>query len=749
MPFRPKPDDELKIGESTYYFAEHPAAPGVTYGQSGRRGTVYQIMNASGKAWALKVFLRQYREPRLVGQAERIESFASMPGLYACERTVLTSSQYVDLIREHRELAYAVLMPWIEGKTWMEVIVGEESLLPEQSLQYAQALIEVFVGLEERGLAHCDLSGPNTILTPANRIELVDLEEMFVPGLLPPSSLPGGSPGYAHRTAPQGLWGPESDRFAGALLLGEMLGWCDERVREAAWGEGYFEPAEMQSNCERFRILKTVLEERWGKDLADSFEQAWFSDTLRICPTFTEWLAALPETVPAFRDRGIDIEEQAHPVLESTRMELEEETWIEEEAVPAETVTAWKEVDISEATPLEEGESWTCPECGKLVKGNQGICPFCEVGRRNVKAEATRALVMEQEADPDSTRDAVGEMKSEDKSKLELESAEGKGMSALPRKYLLWGGLGALLVILICAIGGFFAVRALIGDNIEPTETVVAAVGEIATSTEVERDSPTESPTENVEAPSVTSVSTEVPDPTEPPPATDTPLPTNTPTATMVPVPEGETVHAIEEGQYYLLDLGSVATSALGWVIAPPTGQVTLEGVPFMIRTGDKVVIETQQHFLPDNPTDVVLEVDIDDPSKVYVLMVGAGGYAGVQEDWAWEEFGQIILWFEDGSNHSTPIVACENIRETWTYMDDEYGLEVCAPDGGEWVNVWQEAQDRGGEGAFAFIDRYEIDMPSSLSSSRLVAIQILDTSEEMVDSKSPSVLICGITVKE
>jgi mannose-6-phosphate isomerase-like protein (cupin superfamily) len=749
MPFRPQPDDELKIGESLYRFAEHPAAPGMAYGQSGRRGTVYQIMGASGKVWALKVFLRQYREPRLVGQAERIESYASMPGLYACDRTVLTSSQYVDLIREHRELAYAVLMPWIKGKTWMEVIVGEETLSPSESLRYAQALITVLVGLEERGLAHCDLSGPNTILTPAQRIELVDLEEMFVPGLLPPSSLPGGSPGYAHKTAPQGLWSPESDRFAGALLLGEMLGWCDKRVREAAWGEGYFEPAEMQSNCERFRVLKIVLEECWGKDLADSFEQAWFSDTLRICPTFTEWLAALPEAAPEFRDKEIEAKERAHPVPESNRKDLEEQTWIGEEAVPAETVTAWQEVEISEVASIDEGESWTCTECGKLVQGNQEICPFCEVGRRDVKAKPTKAPVTAPVADPGSPREIVGETKLEDKPKSKLESVESKGMSALPRKYLIWGGLGALLVILTCAIGGFFAVRALTGDDIKPTETVVAVAGEITTSTEVANDSPTENPTENVAVSPATTVATEVPDPTETPPATDTPLPSSTPTATMVPIPEGEYVHAIEEGRYYLLDLGSVATSALGWVITPPTGQVTLEGVPFMIRTGDKVVIETQQHFLPDNPTDVVLEVDIEGPSKVYVLMVGAGGYAGVQEDWAWEEFGQIILWFEDGSSHITPIVACENIRETWTYMHDEYGLEVCAPDGGDWVNVWQEGQDRGGEGAFAFIDRFEIDVPSALSSSRLVAIQIQDTSEEMVDSMSPSILICGITVKE
>lgn len=119
---------------------------------------------------------------------------------------------------------------------------------------------------------------------------------MYGPGLRP-TLIAAGSPGYAHRTVPQGLWAPEADRFAGAVLLAEMLGWCDERVRGAAWGENYFQPHEVQQETQRYRLLATVLEELWGAGITDVFERAWHSDTLSECATFGEWLVLLPQAV--------------------------------------------------------------------------------------------------------------------------------------------------------------------------------------------------------------------------------------------------------------------------------------------------------------------------------------------------------------------------------------------------------------------------------------------------------------------
>jgi len=373
MTFRPNPRDELRIGEAIYRIAEHPAAPGMAYGQTGRRGTVYQLLDERQGAWALKVFQRQFRKPRLVGQAERIQAYGSLPGLQACTRRVLTSRRDVELVRQHIDLVYAVLMPWIPGKTWMEIVASGSPWTPQEALERARSLVDVLTGLEEHGLAHCDLSGPNLILTPQGAIQLVDLEEMYGTDLVRPETLPGGSPGYAHKTAPEGLWHARADRFAGAVLMAEMLGWCDERVRAAAWGEGFFDPGEMQINCERYRILKRVLEERWGAQMGASFEKAWFSDSLRDCPTMAEWLARLPQKAAWVEPQGGIVE----PAPARIPAALEE------------PIAGQRDEEVPVRETDAEGSGWVCADCGRTVGRDDGVCPYCESGRRPAIREPT------------------------------------------------------------------------------------------------------------------------------------------------------------------------------------------------------------------------------------------------------------------------------------------------------------------------------------------------------------------------
>jgi hypothetical protein len=323
MSFRPNAHDELIIDGVAYRIAEHPAAPGFPYGQEGRAGIVYCLQNpATASKAALKVFKPRFRTPALVSQAEKLAAFADLPGLTVCRRTVLTRAQNADLLRQHPDLIYAVLMPWIEGPTWTEVMLEKRPLTPQQALDLARALAEVLESMEVHGLAHCDLSGPNVLLPmlagqtadrrpqtayrPPSAVELVDVEGLYAPGLPRPEALPSGSSGYAHRTAREGLWGPTADRFAGAVLLAEMLGWGDESVREACYGETYFDPAEMPAqgstgeavlrpNPPRYRTLTAALARHYGQPVADLFERAWTSETLADCPTFGEWLVALPE----------------------------------------------------------------------------------------------------------------------------------------------------------------------------------------------------------------------------------------------------------------------------------------------------------------------------------------------------------------------------------------------------------------------------------------------------------------------
>jgi hypothetical protein len=72
MAFRPNVGDELTLNGVTYRIAEHPAAPGIPYGQEGRAGIVYQLLPADRSAGfqpaALKVFRARFRTPALVSQ---------------------------------------------------------------------------------------------------------------------------------------------------------------------------------------------------------------------------------------------------------------------------------------------------------------------------------------------------------------------------------------------------------------------------------------------------------------------------------------------------------------------------------------------------------------------------------------------------------------------------------------------------------------------------------------------------------
>lgn len=316
MPFRPQVNDKLTINGVSYVVSEHPTAPGIPYGQEGRQATVYQLVTQDEEKRALKVFKARHRSPSLTTLADKLGPFAVLPGLQICHRTVLTPHCHGDLLSQHPDLAHAVLMPWIEGPTWSEVMLEKHELTPEQSLGLARSLAGALAAMEEQGLAHCDLSGPNLLLpglegVKGSLVALVDIEQLYGPGLERPELLPGGSPGYAHKTAPDGLWGVAADRFAGAVLLAEILGWCDEQVREAAWGEQYFAGEEMQKETQRSLLLTDVLRGRWGEGVAAFFRQAWQSQALADCPAFEEWLTVLPEEMGAVSSMAeVDVDEE-------------------------------------------------------------------------------------------------------------------------------------------------------------------------------------------------------------------------------------------------------------------------------------------------------------------------------------------------------------------------------------------------------------------------------------------------------
>lgn len=297
MPFRPNINEKLQIDQLELAFCEHPRAPGMVYGQAGRQAIVYQVRERQGNLYALKVFYSAFRSSQIVEQAKHIKPYENLPGLQACSRIVLTNERNGDLLNKYGDLEYAVLMPWVEGKTWNEILISRRLLDADSSRLLAEQFLKTLASMQSNQLAHCDISGSNVIVQLSQesygRIGLVDLESLYVPGLTRPVIPISGSAGYVQPQSNDNAWGFEADRFALSILTAEILGWCDEGVRGIAYGEQYFDPKEMQTTCDRFLFLNEVLRKRWGQPVADVFNRAWYSLNNKDCPSAIEWVQAL------------------------------------------------------------------------------------------------------------------------------------------------------------------------------------------------------------------------------------------------------------------------------------------------------------------------------------------------------------------------------------------------------------------------------------------------------------------------
>jgi hypothetical protein len=288
--FNPSPHDRIVIGGLTYAVMPHPAVPAFAFGQEGRKAFVYQVSGGADRGlFALKEFKQAYRLPELVAICDKLARYAGWPGLEVCDRVCLNQKKHADILDLYPDLEYAVLMPWISGSTWYDMVIGMTPLSRLEAVTFANAVAQVLSALEEAGLAHCDISAANVIINPTSqRAHLIDVEDLYAPKFDPPAALPAGTDGYAHATASQGLWGKHADRFAGAVLIAEMAAWHVPDVRRKAEDEHYFGTGEMQQDSPRYRLMRDVLHDLEPR-LADLFDQAWFSDTLADCPRLKAW----------------------------------------------------------------------------------------------------------------------------------------------------------------------------------------------------------------------------------------------------------------------------------------------------------------------------------------------------------------------------------------------------------------------------------------------------------------------------
>lgn len=428
--FKASPGATLTVGATTFHFAEHPAAPAYVFGQEGRAGTVYRLNDrTSGGSRALKVFKPSYRDSELADLADKTLSFSRLPGLSVCQRTVLTPNSHEALLRSEPDLAFAVLMPWIDGPSWWDVICARQPLERALTNRLAIKLCKILVGMEQEGVAHCDLSGPNLVLPelekPDSGIELVDLEQMYFPNAQAPSKLTVGSPGYClkHPT-----WSPAADRISAAILFAEILGWSDPRVQGAAGPESYFEAEEIGETSTRFQTLSSVLRELWGPEVGLLFELAWKAETPVECPKLRDWLAVLCKGVVA-------LEPVAKPQPASSNPDLERASRMEEGGRPLEALALYRRIQSStpKNSPLFSELALIIRELERQHPG-----PSVRPGRRSQWArpgDASTSLSQEQNSFPVDRSEFIPPAESDKLSEwarptADRNEASGEGTSA-------------------------------------------------------------------------------------------------------------------------------------------------------------------------------------------------------------------------------------------------------------------------------------------------------------------------------
>jgi hypothetical protein len=298
-----KPTEELRIDGKVFVVQPDPNPDMINrpYIELGGSGQVAQLLEAGTTTYhALKIFNNP--EKSLIKQTNNLEKYniAKLPGLLAAQqRSVINpnESQYSDIIRRHSFLQYSVLMPWIGGYTWFEILSDNkgESKIPvfnkETSLFYASQLANVLASLEAKGYAHCDICSNNIILDFTNpSVQLIDIEDMYIPGAERRGDFIGGQNGYAHPNRPLGhQWIKESDRFGGGMLICEILTWCDPKIRAASDAESYAVPAELCKDTNKYNLMRHALSQHGSVDLAGLFDRLWNSKSLESCPTLREW----------------------------------------------------------------------------------------------------------------------------------------------------------------------------------------------------------------------------------------------------------------------------------------------------------------------------------------------------------------------------------------------------------------------------------------------------------------------------
>jgi hypothetical protein len=311
------PDTTLTIRNQHYTFVMNDRNT-IDQDESGGRAVIYQILNTTDNTiHALKVFKDGFRESYNSKNFTFFQTaLTDIPGFeWVPQRLLINPNDDKALLDQHPYLENAIVMPWFALPKLDEIrgFIKKKKLtnIASKSKQFASLFAYALAELENRGIAHGDIATSNVFFDWVNdRLVIIDIEDMFHKSLIRPSHLEnavGGTPNYRFSTQFTS-WQPSADRFAGAIMISEILTLADDKCIQAAARETYFNADDIANRewgdpVSRYPIMSEALDDINAK-ASEYLKTCWNAKATEIdkLPKLSEWRDALgkpPETLIA------------------------------------------------------------------------------------------------------------------------------------------------------------------------------------------------------------------------------------------------------------------------------------------------------------------------------------------------------------------------------------------------------------------------------------------------------------------
>lgn len=273
---------------------------------TGARATVYRIMRIdTQEEFALKVFKEDYQ---VAYRRENYEYFQrTLPNILAFgwvqQRMLLTEQDDATLIQEFPELRNAIVMPWFDlpqvdqVRQILQRKGGNSLAQTNKCKHFGQLLADTLAQLEQLGIAHGDIASSNVLIDwDRDELYIIDIEDMYHASLEQPittQNTRGGTGGYRF-SDDFSSWQSTADRFAGALLICELLTLSSEECQEISAEESYFHQDNLDiraldgTNDKRFAVLYEELMQV-NRAACDYLKTAWLNTNLANNPTMKQW----------------------------------------------------------------------------------------------------------------------------------------------------------------------------------------------------------------------------------------------------------------------------------------------------------------------------------------------------------------------------------------------------------------------------------------------------------------------------